>query len=175
MPPVFLIGYMGSGKSTLGRLVSKVTGREFIDLDHYIENRFHTTVREIFEKKGEEGFREIERNMLHEVAAMNDVIVACGGGTPCFFDNMEYINNSGISVWLEAPVSILHARLLRGQHKRPLLAGLDSDGLRDFIVRGLAAREKHYSKAQRRFSTALLETEDEREHTAKRFIDEFLG
>lgn len=165
---------MGSGKSTMGRLVSRATGKEFIDLDHYIENRFHRTVRELFAERGEDGFRQIERSMLHEVADMEDVIVACGGGTPCFFDNMEYINSHGVSVWLEAPVSVLHSRLLRGQYKRPLLAGLNPEELLDFIVEGIEKRREHYSKAQRRFNTALLETEADREITARRFIEEIM-
>ena len=81
MQPIFLIGYMGCGKSTLGRNVSRLTGVEFIDLDSYIEGRYHSSVREIFAAKGEEGFRDIERRMLHEVAEFANVSVACGGGT----------------------------------------------------------------------------------------------
>lgn len=174
MKPIFLIGYMGSGKSTLGRLVSKATGVEFIDLDAYIENRFRKKVKDIFAERGEEGFRLIERSMLHEVASMEDVIVACGGGTPCFFDNMDHINGHGMTVWLETPVPVLHSRLLRGQHKRPLLAGLTPDQLTEFIKAGLEKRREHYSKAQQRFNTALLETEGDREETARRFINEFM-
>lgn len=165
---------MGSGKSTLGRLVSKTTGLDFIDLDQYIENRFHSTVRDLFNERGEEGFRQIERNMLHEVADMENVIIACGGGTPCFFDNMEHINTSGISVLLEAPLEILHSRLLRGQYKRPLIASLSSEELKKFIIKALAEREPFYSKAQHRFNTALLEREAERQETAQRFINTFM-
>ena len=166
---------MGSGKSTLGRLVSRATGVDFIDLDHYIENRYHRSIRELFDERGEEGFRQIERNMLHEVAAMENVIVACGGGTPCFFDNMDHINASGTAVWLEAPLSILHSRLLRGQYKRPLIAQLTPDELMEFIKRGLESREQYYSRANHRFNTALLETENDREETAARFINEFMS
>lgn len=165
---------MGCGKSTLGRLVSKATGIDFIDLDQYIENRFHRTVREIFEERGESGFREIERNMLHEVADMENVIIACGGGTPCFFNNIDHINESGTSVWLEAPLEILHSRLLRGQYKRPLIASLTSEQLKEHISEGLAKREPHYAKASNRFNTALLECETDREETARRFIEQFM-
>lgn len=175
MKPVFLIGYMGSGKSTLGRLVSAATGVDFIDLDHYIENRFHRSVRDIFAERGEDGFRLIERSMLHEVASMEDVIVACGGGTPCFFDNMDHINSHGTSVWLEASLPVLHSRLMRGRHKRPLIAALDAEGLQRFIVDGLEKRRFYYSKAQHRFNTSLLETESDREETARRFIDTFFN
>lgn len=79
MKPIFLIGYMGSGKTTLGRNLAKKMGLEFIDLDIFIENRYHSSVREIFEKKGEESFRKIERSILHEVSEFQNVIVACGG------------------------------------------------------------------------------------------------
>lgn len=175
MKPVFLIGYMGSGKSTLGRLVSRATGIDFIDLDHYIENRYHSSIRELFEHHGEEGFRELERRMLHEVGEMENVLVACGGGTPCFFDNIDYINKAGKAVWLETPLPILHSRLLRGQYKRPLISSLNSDELKTFIAEGLKKREKYYSKADYRFSTALLETESDREETAQRFIKEFMS
>lgn len=175
MRPIFLIGYMGSGKSTLGRLVSKATGLPFIDLDAYIENRFHKTVKDIFAERGEDGFRLVERAMLHEVADMEDVIVACGGGTPCFFDNMDYINTHGVSVWLEAPLPILHSRLMRGRHKRPLIENLDTDQLTEFIQNALAKRREHYSKSQHRFNTALLENETDREETARRFIEQFLN
>lgn len=164
---------MGSGKSTMGRLVAAATGKDFIDLDLYIENRFRKSVSELFAERGEDGFRNLEREMLREVSGMEDVIIACGGGTPCFFDNMEIINGSGISVWLEAPVAVLHSRLLRGQYKRPLIAGLNPDELSSFIEKGLKNREPHYSKAQHRFNTALLETEQDRHQTADRFIKEF--
>ncbi|MDE6268019.1 MAG: shikimate kinase [Muribaculaceae bacterium] len=174
MKPIFLIGYMGSGKSTLGRTLSRVTGVSFIDLDAYIENRFHATVREIFASRGEKGFREIERNMLHEVGEMNDVIVACGGGTPCYFDNMDYMNASGTTVLLEAPLNVLHSRLMRGRHKRPLIADKNADELRDFIVKALEERIPHYGKSAHRFSSALLENETEITETAERFINQFL-
>lgn len=165
---------MGSGKSTLGKLVSRATGVEFIDLDNYIEGRFSRSISAIFAEKGEDGFREIERRMLHEVAEMEDVLVACGGGTPCFFDNIEYMNSKGTTVWLNADNSVLHSRLMRGRHKRPLIASLDSDGLSKFIADALARRNPFYSKASCRFETSLLETEADRDVTAARFIQQYM-
>ena len=85
MRRIILIGYMGSGKTTVGKALSKETGMMFYDLDWYIESRMHKTVSQIFAEKGEEGFRKIEYNMLHEVAEFEDVIISCGGGTPCFY------------------------------------------------------------------------------------------
>ncbi len=83
MKPIFLIGYMGCGKSTLGRALANATGLEFIDLDHYIDQRFHATIAEIFAARGEDGFRRVEQAMLREVCEFSDVVIACGCGTPC--------------------------------------------------------------------------------------------
>lgn len=173
MRPIFLVGYMGCGKSTLGRAVSRLTGFSFIDLDTYIEGRFHLTVKEIFAQKGEAGFRDIERNMLHEVADFEDVIVACGGGTPCFSDNMDYMNSRGTTVFLDTPVMSLFGRLKRGRHKRPLIASKTDDELLGYISETLASRLPHYSKASVTFSSELLENRDEISATAKSFINQF--
>lgn len=173
MRPIFLVGYMGCGKSTLGRAVSRMTGFPFIDLDTYIEGRFHLTVKEIFASKGEAGFRELERNMLREVADFEDVIVACGGGTPYFHDNMDYMNSHGTTVFLDAPVSSLFSRLKRGRHKRPLIASKTDDELLAYINEALAVRLPYYRKAAVAFPSESLETRDEVAATAKSFIDKF--
>lgn len=173
MRPIFLVGYMGCGKSTLGRAVSRLTGFPFIDLDTYIEGRFHLTVKEIFACKGETGFREIERNMLREVADFEDVIVACGGGTPCFHDNMDYMNSHGTTVFLDTPVTSLFSRLKRGRHKRPLIASKTDEELLSYINEALAARLPYYRKATAAFSSELLENRDEISATAKSFINKF--
>lgn len=171
MKPIFLIGYMGCGKSTMGRAVSALTGVPFIDLDNYIEQRFHLTVKEIFAQRGEDGFRDVERRMLQEVADFEDVIVACGGGTPCFFDNMEYMNTHGTTVFLNTPIDRLHSRLMRGRHKRPLIADKDDEELMTFIKDALAKRMDHYSKAQISFSSERLENKSEIANTAREFAE----
>lgn len=171
MQPIFLIGYMGCGKSTMGRAVSELTGIPFIDLDNYIERRFHLTVKAIFAERGEEGFRDVERRMLQEVADFEDVIVACGGGTPCFFDNMEYMNSHGTTVFLNTPIPRLHSRLMRGRHKRPLIANKNEEELMEFIQKALADRWEHYTKAQIEFSSERLENREEIENTAREFIE----
>ena len=171
MKPIFLIGYMGCGKSTMGRAVSALTGVPFIDLDNYIEQRFHITVKEIFAQRGEGGFRDVERRMLQEVADFEDVIVACGGGTPCFFDNMEYMNTHGTTVFLNTPIDRLHSRLMRGRHKRPLIADKDDEELMTFIKEALAKRMNHYSKAQISFSSERLENKSEIANTAREFAE----
>ena len=121
MKRVFLVGYMGAGKTTVGKELAKLAGLSFIDLHYYIEGRYHKAVSQIFAERGEEAFREIERNMLHEVAEFEDVLISTGGGAPCFFDNMEYMNSMGDTVFLEASDEALLRRLKAGKSKRPLL------------------------------------------------------
>ena len=173
MRPIFLVGYMGCGKSNLGRAGSRASGIRFIDLDNYIEGRYHRTIKEIFAERGEDGFRDVERRMLHEVADFEDVIVACGGGTPCFFDNMEYMNEHGTSVFLDTPIEKLHSRLMLGRHKRPLIADKNAEELRQFIIEALSKRMEYYSKAQVVFSSDLLETKSEIAQTVKLFLERF--
>ena len=111
MTRIFLIGYMGAGKTTLGKAFSRELGLTFIDLDWYIEERFHKTVGELFTERGETGFRELERNMLHEVAEFENVVISTGGGAPCFFDNMEFMNRVGKTVFLDVHPDVLFRRL----------------------------------------------------------------
>ena len=100
MVRIFLTGYMGAGKTTLGKAFARKLNVPFIDLDWYIEERFHKTVGELFTERGEAGFRELERNMLHEVAEFENVVISTGGGAPCFYDNMEFMNRTGKTVFL---------------------------------------------------------------------------
>lgn len=162
---------MGCGKSTMGRAVSQLTGFSFIDLDNYIEGRYRLSVKEIFAERGEAGFRDVERRMLQEVADFEDVIVACGGGTPCFFDNMEYMNDRGTTVFLNTPIERLHSRLMRGRYKRPLIADKNDEELMVFIKEALAKRMEHYKKAQIEFSSERLENKSEIENTAREFVE----
>ena len=100
MKRIILIGYMGAGKTTIGKALAQELGITFYDLDWYISNRMRKTIAQIFEERGEDGFRQIERNMLHEVAEFEDVVISCGGGTPCFFDNIDYMNQQAPVVYL---------------------------------------------------------------------------
>lgn len=159
MKPIFLIGYMGSGKTTLGRNLAKKMGLEFIDLDIFIENRYHSSVREIFEKKGEESFRKIERSILHEVSEFQNVIVACGGGTPCHFDNMDFMYRRGLTIYLDTSIETLFKRLsvTSAMEKRPLLAGKSDVELNQFITDALGARSPFYSRAKISFDSNKLD------------------
>lgn len=117
---IFLTGYMGAGKTTLGKAFARELNVPFIDLDWYIEERFHKSIRELFVERGEASFRELERNMLHEVSEFEDVIISTGGGTPCFFDNMDYMNGHGQTVFLDVHPDILFNRLRVATHQRPI-------------------------------------------------------
>ena len=153
---IILIGYMGAGKTTLGKRLSKELGLPFFDLDWYIENRFCKTVSELFAQRGEEGFRKIEQSMLHEVAEFEDVIISAGGGTPCFFDNMEYMNRQADTVYLKASAEVLARHLKMGKQKRPLLAGKSDEELAEFINESLRQREPYYTQAKYTFDVTLL-------------------
>ena len=133
MDTTFLIGYMGSGKTTLGRAVAARTGIRFIDLDDYIEEREGCTIREIFASRGEEAFRAIEREALAEVSALSDTLVACGGGTPPLSGQQEVVDSRGATVYLPAPPSSLLSRPEGGRAKRPLHASLADARVVTFI------------------------------------------
>lgn len=157
MNRIILIGYMGAGKTTVGKALAKELNIPFYDLDWYIESRMRKTVAQIFAEKGEEGFRKIEHNMLHEVAEFEDVIVSCGGGTPCFFDNMDYLNQQGQVVYLKASPEVLYKHLLMGKVERPLLKGKSPEELIVFIKEQLEKREPFYTKARYTLDVSLMD------------------
>lgn len=157
MTRIIIIGYMGAGKTTIGKALSKELGIKFYDLDWYIESRMRKTVKQIFDEQGEEGFRRIERNMLHEVAEFEDVIISCGGGTPCFFDNMEYMNRQGKTVYLKASPEVLYGHLKMGKTVRPLLLNKTEDEMKAFIKEQLEKRAPYYEQAQYTFDVSLLD------------------
>lgn len=157
MRRILLIGYMGAGKTTLGRALADELGLQFIDLDLFIEERFRKTIREIFAERGEEEFRRIEQSMLHEVAEFEDVVISTGGGTPCFFDNIEYMNRQGTTVFLDVPVERLFIRLSIARSKRPLIKEKNDEELRIFIEEQLQKRMPYYSKASHTFTADKLE------------------
>ena len=160
MKRIILIGYMGSGKTTVGKALSKETGMMFYDLDWYIESRMRKTVSQIFAEKGEEGFRKIEYNMLHEVAEFEDVIISCGGGTPCFFDNMDYLNQQGDVIYLKATPETLYKHLLMAKVERPLLKDKTPEELIAYITEHLKEREPFYEKAHHTLDVNVLDNYD---------------
>ena len=160
MRRIILVGYMGSGKTTVGKALSKETGMMFYDLDWYIESRMRKSVSQIFAERGEEGFRKIEYNMLHEVAEFEDVIISCGGGTPCFFDNMDYLNQQGDVIYLKATPETLYKHLLMAKIERPLLKGKSAEELIAYITEHLKERSPFYEKARYILDVNVLDDYD---------------
>lgn len=154
---IFLTGYMGAGKTTLGKAFARKNNLSFIDLDWYIEGHFHKTVQELFVEYGEAGFRELEKNMLHEVAAFEDVVISTGGGTPCFFGNMAFMNGCGKTVFLNVNPDVLFHRLRIAKQQRPILQGKKDEELTAFIVEALEKRSSFYMQAQYVFNADELE------------------
>lgn len=170
MNRIILIGYMGAGKTTIGKALSKELGLPFYDLDWYIENRRRKTVPELFNELGEETFRKIEYNMLHEVAEFEDVIISCGGGTPCFFDNIDYMNQQGKVVYLKAMPEVLYKHLLMAKTERPLLKGKSADELISYIREHLNEREPYYSKARYTLDVSLMDNYEKIQLTIENLI-----
>lgn len=160
MKALILIGYMCVGKTTVGREVAKRTGRMFYDLDWYIEDRFRKHIPQIFAEEGEARFRDLERRMLHEVAEFQDVVVSCGGGTPCHFDNIGYMNEVGHTVYLKASPETILAHLAIAKGKRPLLEGKSPQELDTYVRQQLAEREPFYSQAQHIVDVNILDDFD---------------
>lgn len=161
MERIFIIGYMGSGKTTVGKRLASLLALSFVDLDAYIENKYRKTVPALFAEKGEEGFRKIENQSLLEVAEFENVLISTGGGTPCFFDNMEVMNRAGVTIYLEAHPEDLADHLLASKTVRPLIAGKSREELIPFITGHLARREFHYKKAQIIYPIDRMVTKDE--------------
>lgn len=154
---IFLIGYMGAGKTTLGKAFAREMGLTFVDLDWYIEERFHKSIRQLFTERGEDGFRELEKRMLHEAAEFEDVVISTGGGTPCFLDNMEYMNTMGDTIFLDVDIKVLFRRLKVAKQQRPLLVQKTDEELMAFIMENLQKRLPFYIKAKHVFNGEKLE------------------
>ena len=151
---------MGAGKTTVGKALAEDLGLTFYDLDWYIENRMRKTIKQIFDESGEEGFRKIEHNMLHEVAEFENVIISCGGGTPCFFDNMDYMNQQGETLYLKASPEVLYGHLRMGKSVRPLLLNKTPEEVKVFIQEQLQKREPFYNKAKHILDVSLMDNFD---------------
>jgi shikimate kinase len=145
---IFLIGFMGSGKSTWGKWIAEKMGYGFFDLDTLIENRANLKINDIFDLRGEDFFREMEAGCLRELMDEDDFVLACGGGTPCFHDNMRVMNSLGTTVWLNTPKQVLASRLLGESDNRPLVRGLSPAELQAFIDDTLDERLPFYAQAK---------------------------
>ena len=144
---IFLIGFMGSGKTTLGRKLASRMGFEFIDLDHKLEQQVELSIAEYFSFFGEDAFRKLESEVLKKTPYPDDVIISTGGGLPCYFDNMDWMKANGRVIYIKLPPKTLADRLESGKEERPLLQDKHGDDLVAFIVQKLAEREGFYMQA----------------------------
>ena len=149
MKKIVLLGYMGSGKSIIGKLVSDRLSIPFYDLDFLIENRCQMTISEIFEKKGEIFFRKIEHEIFHEYMAKPETfLLSLGGGTPCYANNHLYLSSPNVtSVYLNAPIDTLYSRLNSERQNRPLIAHLEEEEFKEYIAKHLFDRSYFYNQA----------------------------
>ncbi len=161
MKRIFLVGYMGAGKTTIGKLLAKQMGLSFVDLDYYIENRYHKSISELFKEKGEEAFRDIEQKLLREVCEFEEVVISTGGGVPCFYDNMNYMNEKGYTVYLKASPQELADRIEPNKQSRPVLAGRSGEDLLRFIEKTLEKRGIYYEQAALVYHAEKMNTKKE--------------
>ena len=153
MPLTFLIGFMGSGKTTFGKKLAAKLKTEFIDLDEVVVNNYHVTgINELIETKGMDFFRQAESEVLKGLTITN-AVVSTGGGTPCYFDNLSWMKNRGVVVFLQLDEGIIFSRLkTTNLEERPLLKDLDDEGLKAFIHEKLEERMPFYNQADITFN-----------------------
>lgn len=158
---ISLVGYMGSGKSHISKILSEKINFKLIDLDKEISRRNKLTIPEIFEKKGEIYFRKLERETLEELLATEEnLVLSLGGGTPVYYNNMEIVNLNSKSVFLRASIKTLSERISKQKEKRPIIANISDENLSEFIAKHLFERNEFYSKAQFNIITDSREPED---------------
>ena len=150
-----------AGKSSIGKQLAKKTNYIFIDLDDVISAKEEVSIKHLFQDKGETYFREIESKYLKEVSQTKaDTVVSLGGGTPCFYDNMDVILSSGKVFYINAPAYVIISRIMRGVTKRPLFAGLNEDELRDKVSQLVKEREPFYLKAHHQIDAKTRSKKD---------------
>ena len=166
---IFLIGFMGCGKSTFGKKLAEKIGWNYIDLDNYIESKEVKSIPTIFQENGEKYFRNIESKFLKELMSLNSYVISCGGGTPCFHNNMELILEKGASVYMKVSPYILHERLKLEKAKRPLISEMTDSQIFIFIQNKLNERANYYELSKFTFQNEL-----ESEETFINRINDFL-
>ena len=150
---IFLVGMMGSGKSYWTKKIAKWIKSAGYDLDHLIEMNEEKTISEIFAEDGEEQFRKMEAKILRWFKEKKKYVLATGGGTPCFQDNMAWMKKEGIVIWLDESVEVIVKRLIDEKEHRPLIANLNEEELTKFIQGKLIERHSFYSQANYRLSS----------------------
>ncbi|RYY54354.1 MAG: shikimate kinase [Chitinophagaceae bacterium] len=146
---IYLNGFMGAGKTHWGRQLGKRLQIPFFDLDEQVVNSEGKSINEIFAAEGEEGFRMKEKEVLHLITESHDsFIMACGGGSPCYFNNIEFMNDRGLTIWINTPTTVLFERLVKERDHRPLLRSLDDQQLKAFIQKKISDRKIYYQQCQ---------------------------
>lgn len=145
---IFLIGFMGSGKTTLGKRLATKLKYPFIDIDARIEAKIGSTIAEYFDKNGEVAFRQVENSVMKDADIPQNAVVATGGGAPCYLDNLEWMNNHGLTIYLSLSPKALAKRLENGVEQRPVLQNLKGEALEKFITEKLKSREPFYKQAK---------------------------
>jgi len=145
---IFLIGFMGCGKSSIGKELASSLKCSFLDIDHFIEKNEGSSIVDIFKEKGEDEFRKIEHAYLKNIVLCNNTVISTGGGTPCFFNNMEIIKQNGVSIYLKYNAETLSFRLFKNKNQRPLLEGFNHiNDLKKYIDELLIQREHFYMQS----------------------------
>lgn len=170
---LYIVGYMACGKTTFGRALAQALGREFVDLDELVESQEGVPIPQIMAERGEGGFRLAESRALKQTAAMKNVVVACGGGTPCWRDNMEFMTLHGQTLWLVASPGRIAERILAAGPTRPLVAGKSPEELTGFVSSHLLSRQPFYCRAMWRLSGEHLESQKEIDDTVRDFLQKF--
>ena len=171
---IFIIGYMASGKTTFGKALAERLNLPFVDLDDYIEEKEGKSISEIFSEGGEEGFRALEKENLRELADSHEkAVIACGGGTPCFHDNMEFLNSRGITVFLEASTPVLIERLQEANADRPLMAGKSEEEISRKVLTQLCERLPFYMEAKLKWHGDDLDTLENIQSNVESFISSY--
>ena len=157
---IFLIGFMGCGKTHWGEKLAVKLGLPHFDLDKQIEEKEGKTINEIFTEQGEEHFRLLEKDVLHLLTESHDsFVMAAGGGTPCYYNNIGYMKKAGSVIWLHCSVDCLYQRLLQEKEKRPLIRELGREQLHSYIVKKLSDRKIYYEQAHAKISDENLTLE----------------
>ena len=149
---IYLIGYMYSGKTTVGHQLARQLGYDFVDLDQLFEAKYKTSIPIFFQRYGEAAFRQLERQMLHSTADLDNAVISTGGGTPCHFDNMQWILQHGTSVYLDTTLDTILFRAANSRKQRPILADKTDEERRLFISQQLSQRSPYYAQANITFS-----------------------
>lgn len=171
---IYIIGYMGSGKTTFGKALAGELDLPFIDLDSHIEEKNGKSISQIFEQDGEEVFRELEKDAINNISReQTNAVIACGGGTPCHSGIMDILNKNGITIFLETSIPVLLSRLEEESDQRPLLAGKTPDEIRQKVLSQLCDRLPVYMEAKLKWQGDDLETAEQIEANVKNFVSSY--